>query len=90
MANKRTLKKQINLLCGSLMVECVATAHYKENIPQEDIDNIMISTLKLQDDMICRVSHVEPGIKASVFFKKLREEMAERAEEIINQLYAIA
>ncbi len=90
MANKRSLKKQINLLCGSLLVECVATAHYKGNIPREDIDSIMLSTLKLQDDMICRVSHVQPGMKASVFFKKLRQEMAERAEEIMNQLYAIA
>ncbi len=90
MANKRTIKKQINLLCGNLLVECVATAHYKENIPQEDVDNIMISILRLQDDMICRVSHIEPGIKASVFFKKLRKDLTERAEEIMNQLYAIA
>ncbi len=90
MANKRSLKKQINLLCGSLLVECVATAHYKENIPQEDIDSIMLSVLRLQDDMICRVSHVQPGMKPAVFFKKLRQEMAERAEEIMNQLYAIA
>lgn len=90
MANKRNLKKQINTLCGTLLIECVATAHFKTDIPQEDIDSIMVSTLNLQSDMISRVSHVEPGLKASIFFKKLRKELAERAEDIMNQLYAIA
>ncbi len=89
MANRRQLKKSINLVAGSLLVECVATQHFEHQAPQEDIDNIMASILRLQDDMICRVSHPEPGMPAKVFFKKLRTEMAQRTDEIINQLYAI-
>lgn len=90
MANRRTLKKQINIVCGSLLVECVATSHFMPNVPRQEIDDMMVSVLNLQDDMIRRVSHVEPGMKPSIFFKKMRQELGIRTEEIMNQLFAIA
>lgn len=89
MANKRQLKKTINMVVGDLLVECVVTKHINQKARQEDVDNVMVSVLRLQDDFICRVSHPEPGMPAKKFFKNLRTELAQRTEEITNQLYAI-
>ncbi len=89
MANKRQLKKTINMMAGDLLVECVVTKHINQEARQEDIDNVMVSVLRMQDDFICRVSHPEPGIPAGKYFKILREELAKCADEIVNQLYAI-
>lgn len=89
MANKRQIKKAINFACGDLFAECVAINHYRTNTTQEDVDNLMASVLRLQDDMICRVSHIEPGMKASEFFKKLRQDMISRIGEIVDQLNAL-
>lgn len=89
MANKRQLKKTINMMAGDLLVECIATKHINKESRQEDVDNVMVSILCMQDDFICRVSHPEPGMPAKKYFKALRDEMAKQAEAIINQLYAI-
>ena len=89
MAKRRELKKGINFLCGELFAECVAIMHYQKPIPQEDVDNVMTSILNLQDDMLNRVSHVEPGIKAKEFFKKLRTDMVERTDEIVEQIKSL-
>lgn len=89
MAKRRELKKGINFLCGELFAECVAIMHYHKPAPQADIDNVMTSILNLQDDMLCRVSHVEPGMKAKDYFKKLRADMASRTEEIVEQIKSL-
>lgn len=89
MANKRQLKKIINMVVGELLVECVVTKHINQEARQEDVDNVMVSVLRMQNDFICRVSHPEPGMPAKTFFKNLRTELAQRTDEITNQLYAI-
>ena len=89
MEKRRELKKGINFLCGESFAECVAIMHYQKPIPQEDVDNVMTSILNLQDDMLNRVSHVEPGIKAKEFFKKLRTDMVERTDEIVEQIKSL-
>ena len=89
MAKRRELKKSINFLCGELFAECVAVMHYQKPTPREDIDNVMSGILKFQDDMLNRVSHVEPGMKASVFFKKLHEDLISGTDEIVEQIKAL-
>lgn len=85
MANRRKLKKTINYNCAELMAECVASMQCSDaNI--EDAKGIMLNILKLQDDMISRASHVQPGMKASAFFQKLESDMTKRTEDIIEQL----
>ena len=86
MAKRRNLKKAINFLCGELFAECVAIMHYQKPTPQADIDNVMTSILKLQDDMLSRVSHVEPGMKAKKYFKVLINHFNEELEAIVDQL----
>jgi len=82
---RKNLKKHISYLCGELLAECIAAAQYVKRDNKEDIENVMLSILKMQDDWICRVSHVEPG-STKIFFKKLREEMQNRTNEIIDQI----
>ena len=89
MANRRELKKGINYLCGELFAECVAAMHYQKPIRKEDVDNVMANVLNLQDDMLSRVSHPEPGMAPKVFFRKLREDMTQHTEEIVEQIKAL-
>lgn len=89
MAKRRDLKKAINFLCGELFAECVAVMHYQKPTPQTDIDQVMTSILRLQDDMLNRVSHVEPGMKAREYFRKLRTDMVTRTDEIVEHIKAL-
>ena len=89
MAKRRELKKGINFLCGELFAECVAVMHYQKATSQEDVDNVMVNILKMQDDILNRVSHPEPGIPAKKFFEKLRDDAATQTEEIIEQIKAL-
>lgn len=88
MANKRQLKKQINYLCGELIAECISTLQYNK-VNHDDVENVMMGIMIMQDDMICRTSHVQPGMKAKVFFNKLRNDMADQVDEIIDQINGI-
>ncbi len=82
---RKDLKKQISYLCGELLAECIAQAQYCSKDNKQDIENVMMTILKLQNDWICRLSHVEPG-STKLFFKKMREEMQNRTNEIIDQI----
>ncbi len=86
MAKRRELKKTINFLCGELFAECVAIMHYQKPTRQEDVDSVMTSILRMQDDMLNRVSHTEPGMKASVYFKQLRADMGQQTDDIVEHI----
>ena len=88
MANKRQLKKDISYLCGELLAECVSCRHYT-SVNLDAVHNVMLNILNMQDDMICRVSHPEPGMKARDFFKKLRNDMAAQTSDIFDQINAL-
>ena len=86
---RREIKKDINSLCADLFAECVALLHYKNKTDIKDVENVMLTSLKLQDDMVSRLSHVEPG-STKLFFKKMREELLTRTEEIVEHIKALA
>lgn len=86
---RKELKKHINYLCGELMAECIAVSSYSGQVARQDVDNIMLGILKLQNDWICRLSHVEPG-STRLFFRKLRQDMQTRTDEIIDQIQSLA
>ena len=87
--NRRKLKKNINYLCGELFAECVALLHYQREINRDDVDNVMKSILLMQDDLICRCSHAEPG-SIKLYFKKLRQDMITATDEIVDQIRGLA
>ena len=86
---RREIKKDINSLCGDLFAECVALLQYKENPNKKDIENVMLTILQMQYDMVSRLSQVEPG-STKLFFKKMREDLIARTEDIVEQIKALA
>ena len=82
---RKDLKKHINYLCGELLAECMAAAGYSGKDNKLDVENVMLSIARMQNDWICRLSHVEPG-STKLFFKKLKEDMQKRTDEIVDQI----
>lgn len=89
MANKRELKKSINIACSELFAEGVASylVADKEETPQ--IDDILTSVLKMHSDFIRRISHPEPGMKAKVYYKHLEDDFDKTLGEIVEQIIAL-
>ncbi len=84
MANKRSLKRSITLLCEELLAECIAVSLYGQN--KDNAEALIFSIVKMQDDFIRRISHPEPGMPAKLYFKDLREKFAVQASEMIDQI----
>lgn len=84
MANKRKLKRNINLFCEELFAECMAASLYGHD--HDGAEALIYSTIKMQSDFICRISHPEPGMPAKVYYKKLKEDFVAQASEIIDQI----
>ena len=85
---RKDLKKHINYLCGELLAECMAAYGFTKKDNKQDVENVMMSIAKMQNDWICRLSHVEPG-STKLFFKKLKEDMQNRTNEIIDQIQSL-
>ena len=62
----------------------MAASLYGQN--RDSAEALIFSTLKMQDDFISRISHPEPGMPAKVYYKKLREDFATHASEIMDHL----
>ena len=91
MANKRSLKHAINLVCEELFAEAVAASLYG-NEPHKEKSNandLLASIIRLEADYISRLSHVEPGMKPKLFFKNLREKFTSEVEEIVDQVNSL-
>jgi hypothetical protein len=84
MANKRSLKRSITLICEELFAECVAASLYGHN--PDTAEALIFSIIKMQDHFIRRISHPEPGIPSKVYYKDLREKFAAQVGEIIDQI----
>ena len=76
-------------MCGDLFAECVALLQYKKETNKKDVENVMLTILQMQNEMITRLSHVEPG-STKLFFKKMREDLLARTEDIVEQIKALA
>ncbi|AKU70017.1 hypothetical protein [Prevotella fusca] len=90
MSNKRDLKRTINYICGDLFTEGIAASLYGENRDTENIEAILTSILVMHNNYIRRVSHVQPGMPAKVYFKDLKEKFSKEVNEIIDQINNLA
>lgn len=82
---RRELKKTINYLAGELMAECIAAMTYSKNVAKNDVENVALSILAMQNDLVSRLSHPEPGNK-KLYFAKLRKDLIDRTDEIVEQI----
>ena len=84
MSNKKNLKRTINLICEELFAECIAASLYGNN--RDSSEALVYSVIKLQRDYTCRICHPEPGMAPKVYYKKLKEDFAAQASDIIDQI----
>lgn len=89
MANRRTLKKNINYICTDLAAECVALMIYKPDVPPEDIDNLLRRIFDLRRDFVSRISHTEPGA-AKEFYGKLLADFNAQTDDIVEVLSSLS
>ncbi|MBQ3742178.1 MAG: hypothetical protein IJP74_05770 [Prevotella sp.] len=83
MANKRTLKRAINLICADLFAECVAASLYGPSKNKDNSDAVLFRIIKMQSNFVSRVGHPEPGMKASDYYRDLREKFNAEVDDII-------
>ena len=86
MANRRSIKRLINLICEELFAEAVAASLYGNEPHKENADALLFSIIRLQRNYISRVSYVEPGLEAKKYFKDLREKFSAEVDEIADQI----
>jgi hypothetical protein len=86
MANKRSLKKAIHLVCEDLFAEAIALSLYGAETQQENARALLFSVVKLEDDFIRRISHPEPGMDANDYFINLRERFSAEVNDIVDQM----
>ena len=86
MANKRTLKKSITLICAELMTECVAASLYGNKSNEDNAEALFYSIVRLENDFISRISHPEPGIPQKKYYRILCDQFAGQISELIDQV----
>ena len=86
MANKRILKKKINLICEALFADCVAVSLYGPKGNKDNMEALLFTIVKMQDHYTRRISHPEPGIKPKDYFKDLREKFSAQVSNILDQV----
>lgn len=86
---RRQLKKSIQILAGELAAECVAYKNFGDPNNHELADNVIKNILFMQNEMIKRISHVEPGC-TKLFFKKLKQDIVNQTNDIIDQIMQLA
>jgi hypothetical protein len=89
MANKRTLKHAIKLICGELFAECVAASLYGPTNIEGNSNALLFSIIRMQDNYVRRISHPEPGMKAEKYYKDLKEKFNAEIDDIINQINSL-
>ena len=86
MANKRTLKRAIHLVCEELFTETVAMSMYGPEEAKPMAEALLFSIARTERDYISRISHPEPGMKASDYYKDLTEKFTAQASDFVDQL----
>ncbi len=89
MANRRDLKRNLNYVCSELFAESVVTYLTVKQEDVEQIDAILASIVKIQKDFTSRVMHPEPGMKASKYYRALKEDFNKQVIEIIDNIQAL-
>ena len=84
MAKRRTIKREITNACADIFAECLAVSLYGPN--KDRAQALLFSIIKLENDYVCRVSHVEPGMPAKKYFKDLIEKFTVEATDVLDQL----
>ena len=86
MARRSVLKKNISNVCELIMAECLAISLYGNEQEAENAVNATYAMVRLESDYRSRISHVEPGMKAKVYFNKLISDFNKDIQDITERL----
>lgn len=86
MSSKRELKRKITEQSGCLFAECVAMSLYggKENV--EEMEFLLDSIIRLNNEYVKRVSHPEPGMRAKLYYHSLLSDFRKEVDEITDHI----
>ncbi len=85
MATKRDLKKNVNYIVSELFTECLLCSRRLPETEKAKGDELMSDVLKLQDEFISRLNHVEPG-NVKNFYKKFLTDFNAKVDAIIDSI----
>lgn len=85
MASRRQLKKNVNYIAGELFSECLINSMFVPGTDKAKADALMGEILSMQNDIVSRISHTEPG-NVKGFYKKLRTDFNTKVNEIIDAM----
>ncbi len=86
MANKRKLKKNINLICDELYIDFIAASLYGDTHDERALSNILSAIHKLQNSALSRISHPEPGMNTGKYFKDVKAQFKTQVLEMADQI----
>ena len=84
MANRKRLKKSINIVMGELFADCVALSMLGEG-DQQKLHDLMAEVLNVHSDFVARLSHVEKH-SAHAFCQKLRADFTAKVNDLSERI----
>lgn len=87
MAKRRTVKRLATNICETLLAECVAAYSYGKPESADSKRALIFSILRLRQDFIAQISHVEPGMEPREYFRQVIEKFNKRVAETVDQIY---
>lgn len=88
MASRKQLKKNINHIFNAVADACIVGNSTAGGEEKGTYQRLFIEMLNLHQDIVCRISHTEPG-NVKGFYKKLHSDFNEGVGEICSQLDAL-
>jgi hypothetical protein len=86
MAKKRDLKRSINYICSDLFAEAMAAAIYGNLENKESADNLLSTIIITRNEFVSRISHPEPGMKASKYYRALIDDFNQSTLDIVDKI----
>lgn len=88
MSNRRNLKKQVNYIAGELFTECMINSLFVPGTDKAKADQLMADVLEMQQELISRLSHTQPG-QVKQFYKKYHEDLNASIKAIVDKIGAL-
>ncbi len=85
MASIRLLKKDINKMAFDLLQECFSYRHYSDELPEEQVDEVIRKLVLLRNDLILRTNHPETDADArslKAHYQKVQQDLLQLAEVV--------
>ncbi len=86
MANRRNLKKSIQIITSELISETYIAYSLLKKLSDEELKNIIAKIAELNNDFLSRVNHAEPGMTAKAYYRQLRRDFDAKLDEIVALL----